>query len=421
MQISNHVLIGLLVFLILIAIFCSLAETAMLSINRYRLRHLVRKGNRLAGYIQQLLERPDRLLGVILLGATCADIFASAVATILAIRFWGQGSVWVASLFLTLVALIIGDVAPKTLAALYPQKIALIVVWPLRILLKLLYPLVWLVNLCANGFLRLLGIKVKNPSIEHLSREELKTILHEAGGRIPADYQMMLLKVLDLEKAHVDDIMVPRHEIIGIDIDDEWDQILEQLTDSQHTRLVLYKSTLDEVLGIVHLRKALNLLANKNLNAKTLLETAEKIHYIPEGTSLNVQLLNFKNEKYRSGLVVNEYGDIQGLVTLEDILEEIVGEFTTDIAAMTSREVHPQADGSYLVDGGINIRDLNRILSSQFSTKGPRTLSGLIIEYLEMIPPAGIALRIDGYAIEVVQVKDNTIKTARIMPKLAAQ
>lgn len=418
MKLSNEFLIGLLIFLIVMVVFFSLAETAMLSINRYRLRHLVRKNHPSAKYVQQLLESPDRLLGVILLGATFMNIASASVSTVLAIHLYGQGALMTETFVLTFVVLILGEVAPKTLAALYPQQIAFVIVWPLRILLKVLYPLVWLVNLCANSILRLFGVHLKKNQVEHLSREELMSVLHESGGRIPTDYQIMLLKVLDLEKATVEDIMIPRNEILGIDLNEDWDEILEQLTNSQHTRLLLYKDSLDDVVGIIHLRKALNLLANEKLNKATLLEAAEPLYFIPESTSLNVQLINFRREKCRSGLVVNEYGDIQGLVTLEDILEEIVGEFTTDVAAMTSKDIHPQADGSYLVDGSMNIRDLNRILDCNFSTKGPRTLSGLITEYLEMIPPPNTALRLNDYPMEVMQIKDNMIKTVRILPKL---
>lgn len=417
MQFSNYFLIGLLIFLIVMVIFFSLAETAMLSINRYRLRHLVRKGSVLASYVQQLLETPDRLLGVILLGATFMNIAAASVSTVLAIHLYGQGMLMTETFILTLVILIIGEVAPKTLAALYPQQIAFIVVWPLRILLKVLYPVVWSVNLCANSFLKLFGVNVKKSHPEHLSREELASVLHEAGGRIPVDYQIMLLKILDLEKATVEDIMVPRNEIVGIDLNEDWHEILEQITHSQHTRLLLYKDSLEDVVGMLYVRKVLNLLTNEKLTKTTLVEAAEPLYFIPANTPLNVQLINFRHEKRRSGLLVNEYGDIQGLVTLEDILEEIVGEFTTNISAV-NKTIHPQADGSYLVDGGINIRDLNRLLDCDFSTQGPRTLSGLIIEYLEMIPSANTALRLNHYPMEVMQVKDNMIKTVRILPKL---
>ena len=416
MQLSISTLVILLILLINIAIFFALAETAMLSVNRYRLRHLVKQNNRTAKIVQQLLERPDRLLGVILFCNTFANIFASAIATLIAIHYFGQTGVMLATVGLTLLILILGEVTPKTLAALYPQQLAFAAAWPLFLLLKILYPLIWIINAIANGVLRLMGITVGLKAVEHFSHDELRTVLHEAGGKIPRDYQAMLLKVLDLGKVTVEDIMIPRNEMIGIDLTDEWEKILDQLTNSQHTRLPVYKSDIDQVVGMLHLRKALNLLAKEDLNKESLLDAAEKCYFVPKGTSLNIQLLNFRREKQRTGLVVNEYGDIQGLVTLEDILEEIVGEFTTDITAITNKSIHPQSDGSYLVDGGTTLRELNHLLKYKFPLKGPKTLSGLIVEYLETIPQAGTGLRLAGYPMEILQVKDNMIKTVKIIP-----
>jgi len=415
-QLSISTLVILLILLINIAIFFALAETAMLSVNRYRLRHLVKQNNRTAKIVQQLLERPDRLLGVILFCNTFANIFASAIATLIAIHYFGQTGVMLATVGLTLLILILGEVTPKTLAALYPQQLAFAAAWPLFLLLKILYPLIWIINAIANGVLRLMGITVGLKAVEHFSHDELRTVLHEAGGKIPRDYQAMLLKVLDLGKVTVEDIMIPRNEMIGIDLTDEWEKILDQLTNSQHTRLPVYKSDIDQVVGMLHLRKALNLLAKEDLNKESLLDAAEKCYFVPKGTSLNIQLLNFRREKQRTGLVVNEYGDIQGLVTLEDILEEIVGEFTTDITAITNKSIHPQSDGSYLVDGGTTLRELNHLLKYKFPLKGPKTLSGLIVEYLETIPQAGTGLRLAGYPMEILQVKDNMIKTVKIIP-----
>ncbi len=414
----NHIpsLIALLIFLLLLSIFFSLAETAMLSVNRYRIRHLVRQNNLLAKRVHQLLERPDRMLGVILLCDTFADIFASAIATLIAIHYFGDRGVIVATITMTSLVLIFGEIAPKTLATLYPQKIAFLSVWPLLILLRIFYPAVWFVNVIANGVLRIFGIVVKRRSLEHLSHEELATLLREMGSRIPPDYSAMLLKILDLEKVTVEDIMVPRNEIVGLDLMDDWDEILDQLTSSQYTRLPVYKEEIDNVEGILHQRKAFNLLAQGKLNKETLLEVTEEIYFVPEGTPLNIQLLNFRREKQRTGLVVNEYGDIQGLVTLEDILGEIVGEFTTDIATITSKLLRPQVDGSYIVDGSMNIRDLNAALNANLPTDGPKTLSGLIIDYLETIPHSPVALRLGGISMEIIQIKDNVIKTVKILP-----
>lgn len=405
--------------LILLSAFFALAETALLSVNRYRLRHLVRKNNHSAKRVQQLLERPDRMLGVILLCDTFSDILASAIATLLALHYFGEAGILGATLALTFVVLIFGEMTPKTLATVYPQGLAFFSAWPLIILLRLLYPLVWLTNGIANGLLRIVGVKSKSASIEHLSHEEFRTVVHEAGGRLPADYQSMLLKVLELEDVTVEDIMIPRNEIVGIDISDDWDVILEQLTKSQHNRLLIYRETIDQVLGFLHVRFALNYLAEKKLNKETFLESLEETYFVPEGTALNIQLLNFRREKKRIGLVVDEYGDIQGLITLEDILEEIVGQFTTDMAAIRNRTVIPQADGSYLVDGSMSVRELNRALHCQLPTEGPKTLNGLITEYLETIPQAGVSLKIAGQPMEIIEVKGNSVKTIKILQSLS--
>jgi Mg2+/Co2+ transporter CorB len=401
--------------LILLSAFFALAETALLSVNRYRLRHLVRQNNLSAKQVQQLLERPDRMLGVILLCDTFSDILASAIATLLALHYFGEAGILGVTLVLTFVVLIFGEMTPKTLATVYPQKLAFFSAWPLIILLRLLYPLVWLTNGIANALLRIVGVKPKSASIEHLSHEEFRTVVHEAGGRLPADYQSMLLKVLELEDATVEDIMIPRNEIKGIDISDDWDLILEQLTKSQHNRLLIYRETIDQVLGFLHVRVALNYLAEQKLNKETFLASLEETYFVPEGTALNIQLLNFRREKKRIGLVVDEYGDLQGLITLEDILEEIVGQFTTDMAAIRNRTVIPQADGSCLVDGSMSVRELNRALHCQLPVEGPKTLNGLITEYLETIPQAGVALKIAGQPMEIMEVKGNSVKTVKIL------
>ena len=414
---ANEVLIIALIFLILLSGFFSGSETGMMVINRYRLRHMVRKKHRAATRVSRLLERPDRLLGVILIGNTFANIFASALATMLAVRFFGDIGVLFATILLTLVILIFAEITPKTFAASAPQRVAFFASLPLKIMLKIFYPMVWLVNSIANGLLALFKIKVKRQSLEHLTHEELRTVVHEAGGKISSGYQDMVLGVLDLGKVQVEDIMVPRNEIIGIDLDDDWEKILALLTASQHTRLLIYRESIDNIIGILHMRRALNLLTQNKLNKTSIEKIAQEVYFVPAGTSLNVQLLNFRKQKCRVGLVVDEYGDIQGLVTLDDILEEIVGEFTTDIA-VAERNVRQQKDGSYLVDGVVNVRDLNRMLGWKLPTEGPKTLSGLIVEYLETIPEKGIGLRLGGYPIEVVEVKDNTVKLARVWPDL---
>jgi len=387
-----------------------------MSLNRYRLRHLAEKDHRTAVCVQRLLERPDRLLGVILIGNTFANIFASAIATVIAVRMFGDIGIAIGTLLLTFIILIFAEMAPKTLAALYPQRVAFFAAWPLFILLKVISPLVVLIGAVANGILRLFGIKLTKRRTENLTGEELRVVVREAGSLIPVEHKDMLMSILDLEKVTVDDIMVPRNEIHGIDLEEPWEDILEDLKNSQHTRLPIFKDSIDNVVGMLHMRSVMNLLAEEKLAPESLEYIREDCYFVPESTPLHTQLLNFKKAKCRTGLVVDEYGDIQGLVTLEDILEEIVGEFTTDMAAL-SKDVYPQKDGSFVVDGSAMIRELNRTFKWDLPAEGPKTLSGLIIEYLEYIPPVGTSLKILDYPIEIIQVKDNKIKTAKIFPK----
>ena len=318
---------------------------------------------------------------------------------------------------LTIVGTIFTDVAPKTLGALYSERVAFPAAYVLRPLLKLLYPMVWLVSALSNGVLKLLGVSIGASERNHLSHEELRTVVNEAGALIPQRHQRMLLSILDLEKITVEDIMVPRNEIVGLDLDDDWEQILAQLTSSQHTRLLVYRDGIDNVVGILHLREALRLMSREDFNKEALKEIMKDPYFVPEGTPLNTQLLNFQRQKRRIGLVVNEYGDIQGLVTLEDILEEIVGEFTSDPYATVS-DVYPQADGTYLVDGSTNIRDLNRMMRWELPTDGPKTLNGLILEYLETIPAPGTSLRLAGYPIDIIQTTENAVKMVKVNPAL---
>ncbi len=395
-----------------------MAETSMMSINRYRLRHLVKKNNRKAKRVSQLLEHPDRLLSVILVGNNFANILASAIATLLAEQTWGNRGVIVATIILTIVILVFSEIAPKTFAASYPQKIALSISLVLTWLLKIFYPIVWLLNIFVKALFAIFGIKIEKNIIEHLSHEELRTVVHEAGGRLLIEHQDILLKAFDLQKITVNDIMVPYSEIYGIDIEDEWDIILEKITRSHHSRLPIYRGNINNMEGILHLRKTLLLLEEQKLTQENLLSLIDEPYFLPEETPLLTQLTNFRQRKYRIGFVVNEYGDVQGLVTLEDILEELVGEFTTNLSGISGKDVFPQPDGSFIVDGSTNIRELNRLMGWNLPTEGPKTLSGLIIERLEMIPTNGTSLLIAEYPTEVIQVKDNMVKTARIFKKI---
>ncbi|NOX92811.1 MAG: HlyC/CorC family transporter [Gammaproteobacteria bacterium] len=408
-------LIGALIFLIILSAFFSGSETGLISLNRYRLRHLAKTRHRGAARAAKLLERPDRLIGLILLGNNFVNILASSIATILALRLYGEAGIAIAAGILTLVILIFSEVTPKTLAVLHPERFAFPATFILSPLLKILYPLVWLVNIAANGLLRLGGISTDKATSQALSSEELRMVVTEAGAMIPRRHQMMLTNILDLEKVTVDDIMIPRNELVGIDMNDNWDDILKQLTNSQHTRMPVFDTDINNVLGMIHVRNTLQLLTQKETSKEDLKRWIRPAYFVPEGTPLNKQLLHFQREKRRSGLVVDEYGDVQGLVTLEDILEEIVGEFTTD-PAIHIKEVHRQKDGTFLVDGSASIRELNRIMQWELPTNGPKTFSGLITEHMESIPEPGTSLMLAGYPVEIVQTKDNMVKTAQINP-----
>jgi len=385
----------------------------MMAINRYRLRHLAEKKHHGAQRVMDLLKRPDRLIGVILLGNNFVNILASSIATVLAIKWVGETAIPLAAMLLTIVLLIFSEVAPKTFAALYPERIAYPASVLIKPLLTLLYPLVWVTNMMGNGLLRMFGVSVEKDKHHGLNVEELRTVVHEAKGIIPKKHRQMLLGILDLENATVEDIMVPRNEIIGIDLHAPIPQIIDQLENSHHTRLPLFEENIDHVIGVLHLRKLLGHLRREDVDKDMIRSLAKEAYFIPESTPLNTQLLNFQRHKQRIGLVVNEYGDIQGLVTLEDILEEVIGEFTTS-ADSFNRNIHPQTDDTLLIDAGITVRELNKALQWELPTDGPRTLNGLILDYLEVIPEAGTSLRLDKYPIEIVHISNNAVKTVKV-------
>ncbi len=406
---------GLGTCLVLSACFSS-SETALMTLNRYRLRHLARSGHRGARLADALLKRPDRLIGLILLGNNFVNIAASSIATVIALRLGGEGAIAIATGLLTLVILIFSEVAPKTLAALHPEGVAFPASYALTPLLRLFYPLVWVVNIVANALLRLLGASLDDSGTGSLSREELRTVVNEAGAMIPRRHQRMLVNILDLEKATVEDIMIPRNEITGIDLNDDWDDILKQISDSEYSRLPVFRNSVDEVSGMLPVRRVLTTLMHGELTREKLMEDMSEPYFIPEATPLNVQLLNFQTRQRRIGLVVDEYGDIMGLVTLEDLLEEIVGEFTTNPAEAV-KDVQKEADGSYLVEGSASVRELNRILDWDMSTTGPKTLNGLILEHMETIPEPGTSLLLNEYPVTIIQIQDNRVKIARIAPQ----
>ncbi|MES2664085.1 MAG: HlyC/CorC family transporter [Pseudomonadota bacterium] len=406
-------ILSLLALLIVLSAFFSSSETGMMSINRYRLKHLAQQNHRGAKKTLALLERPDRLIGLILIGNNFVNILASALATLLAVKIWGEAGIAVATATLTIVLLIFGEVTPKTLAALRPERIAFPAAHILAPLLILFYPLVWFVNIICQSIISLMG-GPKDKGSEALNREELRTIVLESKTLIPRKHRTMLLSILDLENMTVEDVMVQRNDIIGIDIEDSMEDIQDILRSVQHTRLPIYKGNLNQPLGILHARKALKfMMANPEERSKEyLVQCTAEPYYIPESTQLMKQLSQFQRTKSRIGLVVDEYGDVKGLLTLEDILEEIVGEFTTNFAA-SSPDIHPQKDGSYIIEGSATLRDINRRLKWKLPIDGPKTVSGLITEYLEFFPHSPLCLKINEYYIEVIQTKDTVVKTAR--------
>ena len=405
-------LLGLLAVLLLLSACFSGSETALMSLNRYQLRHKAREGHRGARIAEKLLKKPGRVIGLILLGNNLVNIFAASLVALVAFEMGGQSAVAVGSLIMTLIILIFAEAAPKTLAALYPERVAFpaaIIYYPL---LKITYPLVWLTNTAANGVLFLFGVRTGDSELQALTRQELRTVVFEAGSRISSRYRQMLLSILDLEKVTVDDVMVPHNEIVGIDLEDDDTDIEAIIRGSQHTRLPVFRDSIDQVVGILHLRKLANL-ATQKLNKDTLQQLLAEPYFVPEGTPLSTQLVQFQRRRERVAMVVDEYGDIQGIVTLEDILEEIVGEFTTD-PADDEVDVVNEGPDSFLVDASANIREINRSQEWQLPTDGPKTINGLIVEFLETIPQPGTSLVIDGYPIEIVEADDNRIRSVRI-------
>jgi Mg2+/Co2+ transporter CorB len=404
---------------IVLSAFFSGTETALMSLNRYRLKHRAahHRGARLT---ERLLARPDRLIGVILLGNTLATLTAGGIVAILTVERYGERWLALTDGLLAIGLLLFAELVPKTYGALYPERLALPSAYVYRPLLVITYPLVWLINLIANGLLRLAGVPSRRVASHSLSADELRTVLAEAGALIPVHHQAMLLSILDLEHFTVEDIMVPRQEVVGIDVNDDWDRILTQLRETQHTRLPLFDGDLDHMVGVLHMKRVVRELARGGLSLEILIDIAKSREpaYVPEGTTLHQQLLNFQQTRRRQAFVVDEYGDLQGLVTMEAILEEIVGEFTTTPARL-HKDIHREEDGSLVVSGSATVRALNRALKWTLPTNGPKTLNGLILEYLETIPEPGTALKVHGHAFEVLQVADNAVKTVRVPPPSA--
>lgn len=410
---SLSVQLSLLAILLVLSAFFSGSETALMSLNRYKLRHKARSGHRGAKLAEELLQRPDRLIGLILLGNNAVNISASALVGVASVKMGGDLGFAIGTAVLTLVVLIFAETAPKTLAALHPERVAFPAAYIYFVLLKVLYPLVWMTNVLANGVLYILGLRKSDTDGYSLSREELRTVVYEAGALISRKYRQMLISILDLEKVSVDDVMVPHNEIVGIDLDEDLEEIATLIRNSEHTRLPVYRDNIDNVLGVLHLRRLANIFTQLEFSKADLKRLLEEPYFVPEGTPLSTQLVQFQKGRKRFALVVDEYGDIQGIVTLEDILEEIVGEFTTDPGG-EDEEITRETDKTWLVSGTANIREMNRVMRWNLPTQGPKTLNGLILEYLEMIPEAGTGLKIAGYPIEIIETNDNRVQLARI-------
>ncbi|MFC3854235.1 HlyC/CorC family transporter [Salinispirillum marinum] len=416
----NDVPIGILFIalavLLAISAFFSSSETGMMSLNRYRLNHRADAGDSGAVRVRRLLGMPERLIGVILIGNNLVNIAASSIATIIAIRLYPTHpdlAIATATATLTLVILIFSEVTPKTLAQKFPERIAYPASLVLIPLLYILYPVVVMVNWTSRLIMKIFRIPFDGGDHHALNSEELRTMLIQSGGAIAANRQSMLLGILDLDNVTVEDIMVPRNELSGINLDDSLEDIRAQLNETPYTRLPVYKGDLEKVVGILHIRDAADFLASDKPSLVMLSRKVKDPYFVPETTPLQTQMINFQRLKLRMGLVVDEYGDVQGLVTLDDILEEIVGEFTTDEADNT-KDIHPQRDGSYVIDGTASVREINKTLDWSLPTDGAKTLSGLIIEQLEDIPDANTSLRIGEYRVEILQVNNNTITAARI-------
>jgi Mg2+/Co2+ transporter CorB len=405
------------VVLLVVSAFFSISETSMMALNRYRLRHLAKTGPRGARLTAQLLSRTDRLLGVVLLGNNLINAAAAALVTVITFRLFGESelALTLGTIAVTFAILIFSEITPKVMGATYPERIAFPAAYVLSPLLKLVYPIVWFVNLFVSGLLWLLRLKPQNSQTHTLSMEELRTLVLEGANFLPQKHQNILLNLFDLESITVEDAMTPRNQIEAIDIESPPDEIRRQIATSNHTRLPVYRGRLDDIVGIVHVRKVLNLSEGEQISAETLKEIMREPYFIPLDTPLLTQMQNFQEQQDRMALVVDEYGELKGLLTLEDILEEIVGEFTTHSPLQTAR-FRRMEDGSIIVEGGSLLRELNRKLGYRFPLDGPKTLNGLILEHLQDIPEPGTSLKLAGYPLEVLQTQDRVIRSVRLLP-----
>lgn len=389
----------------------------MMALNRYRLKHLKAQGHRGARKASRLIARPDRLLGLILIGNNLVNFAAASLATIICVKLFGdvRGSV-IATISLTAVVLIFAEVTPKTFAALYPEKIAFPASYILQPLQILLYPFIWLTNWISNSLIKIVGGDTESRDTDSLSFEELRTLVRESGSQIPIRPRGMLMNILDLETMEVEDIMIPRNEIYAIDVNEEPQVIFDKLRASEYTRVILYREQLDDIVGVLHLRNTTRFMDLENpeniIDKRALIEAAAEPYFVPEGTALHTQLTNFQNAKRRIGVVVDEYGVVLGLIAIEDILEEIVGNYTTNFAEQFADIT--QQDEHYIINGSTMIRDINKTLEWQLPLDGPKTINGLLLERLEGFPDgSGVSLLIDNYLFEILDLQDNRIHSVR--------
>ena len=387
-----------------------------MALNKYRLKHKAQSGHKGAIKAQKLLKKPDRLLGVILLGNNFVNIFASSIATIIALRLMGEAGIAIAAGLLTLVILVFAEVAPKTLAALYPEKIAYPAAYVLGPLLKILSPIVWFVNFFANGFLKLFRIKMHQNHDQHLTQAELQTLIDHATGQLPTEYRSMLSSILQLETVTVEDVMIPKQEVYGVNIDQPIEHILKDIQKSPYTRIPIYRGKIDDdLVGILNLRRAVPMLMSGKITLDDIIKLTRPAYFVPETTSLNIQLGKFNSNKRRMAMIVDEYGDIQGLLTMEDLLEEIVGKLSTDAKSRTEEPVPLNPDGSMTFDATEFIRDLNKEHNFNLPTDGPKTLNGLIQEELESLPNVGTCIRVNHYTLEVLETSANAIEKIKLV------
>ena len=409
-EIPLWILLASIAFLVLMSAFLSGSETSMMAINRYRLKHLVKEKNKSAKRVSRLLEKTDRLLGVILIGNNFTHTLSTALATVVAIRIWSDNAVLAVTVFMTIIMIIFAEVMPKTIAALKPESIAFPSSYLLKPLSKILSPLITLVSFVSNNVTKLIGIDLDNANKDELKPEELRTLLQTSG--VPKRQEEMLMGIFDMDNLSVNDVMIPKNEIIGIDLNDEIEDIVKQLQEIDFTYIPCYLDTIDNIQGFLSLNKKAEFLGSEVKSIQSLKDELREPLFVPENSPLYKQLANFQSSGRRVGLIVDEYGDIEGIITLRSILEIIVGEITTE--SIEKMDIMPQADGSYLVDGSMMIRELNRRLKWELPTEGPKTLSGLILEEIQTIPDTNVGLSIENYKIETVLIKDNVIKLAKV-------